>query len=236
MTPTVTPDAASVVDDAASVASRYFGALLPPLETHAAELSRQIARLSDERLTASEIDALVEPHAHAMIDEAPEPIYGAGFIATADLLTDTPSHLAWWQGADRRKLVFAPQSVKQGIDYRELEWFRVPQATGRAHVAGPYVDYLCSDEYTMTAAAPVIVGGEFVGVAGLDVMVDAIERRLTPALSALPHPVVLINGIGRVLVSTDARFAAGDAVRVGTLDVLARSTCAGVDLDACALA
>ena len=108
--------------------------------------------------------------------------------------------------------------------------------TGRPHVAGPYVDYLCSDEYTMTAAWPVRVGGEFVGVAGLDILIDTIEQRLTPPLAALGTPLLLVNGVDRVLVSTDVRYSAGDVLRPDRIEVLERRAGERVDLTAVRLA
>lgn len=215
----------------AELVSAYFAAHLPRLETHAARIADAIAGAAAGELTASRIDDVIQPHAHDLLEHPSEPVYGAGFIAALDLLSDTPSHLAWWQGSDRRKLVLPAQSVKQAIDYRELEWFRVPSTTGRSHVAGPYVDYLCSDEYTMTAAAPVVVAGRFVGVAGVDVLVDTLERRLTPPLRELGIPVLLVNGVGRVLVSTDPRYAAGDVLRRAALTIEASRRCDDVDLD-----
>jgi hypothetical protein len=228
---TDTPTAERATEHGAAVVAAYFGALLPRLAEHAAAMAATLAGHDRSTLTASRIDDLIAPHAHDLLDHPEEPVYGAGFIAAMDLVSDAPSHLAWWQGADRRKLVFPAQSVKQAIDYRELEWFRVPSATGRPHVAGPYVDYLCSDEYTMTAAAPVIVDGRFAGVAGLDVLVDTVERRLTPPLRALGVPLILVNGVGRVLVSTDPAYAAGDVLRPGQVRIAAQRRCASVDLD-----
>lgn len=228
---TETMTAASATERGAGVVASYFAAHLPRLAAHADAMATTIAGHDRGSLTASRIDDLIEPHAFDLLDHPDEPVYGAGFIAATDLLADAPSHLAWWQGADRRRLVFPAQSVKQAIDYRDLEWFRVPATTGEPHVAGPYVDYLCSDEYTMTAAAPVLVDGRFIGVAGLDVLVDTVERRLTPALRALGVPLILVNGVGRVLVSTDPRFTAGDVLRAGRLSVEARTRCTSVDLD-----
>lgn len=231
--PAPAPSAATstVTERAADVVATYFAAHLPRLEGYAADMAAAIGAHDAGSLTATRIDDLIEPHAYGLLDHPDEPVYGAGFITALDLLSDAPSHLAWWQGSDRRKLVFPAQSVKQAIDYRELEWFRVPSTTGAAHVAGPYVDYLCSDEYTMTAAAPVVVDGVFVGVAGLDVLVDTVERRLTPSLRALHTPLLLVNGVGRVLVSTDPRFASGDVLRPGHPDVVSRLRCASIDLD-----
>lgn len=233
MAPVITenPTAAGATERAAEVVAAYFAAHLPRLVAHAAAMAETIGAHDRGALTASRIDDLIEPHAFDLLDHPDEPVYGAGFIAAADLLADAPSHLAWWQGADRRRLVFPAQSVKQAIDYRDLEWFRVPAATGSPHVAGPYVDYLCSDEYTMTAAAPVVVDGRFIGVAGLDVLVDTVERRLTPPLRALGVPLLLVNGVGRVLVSTDSRFSAGDVLRPAQITVEAQRRCTSVDLD-----
>ncbi|WP_159501904.1 cache domain-containing protein [Microbacterium sp. 18062] len=216
---------------AAHIVSTYFAALLDPLEAHADRIGDELGAHDLATLTASRVDELVDPHARSILDRPGEPVYGAGFITAMNLLLDTSSHLAWWQGADRRKLVFPAQSVKQAIDYRELEWFRVPRITGRSHVAGPYVDYLCSDEYTMTAAAPVTVNGTFVGVVGLDVLIDTIERRLTPPLRALATPLLLVNGVDRVLVSTDRRFSAGDVLRPDRVVIRDRRSCASIGLE-----
>lgn len=226
----------AALDRAVETVSAYFAALLEPLQSHADRIAAELGDQGDEQLTVSRLDDLVQPHAIGMLDHPTEPVYGAGFIAEVGLLSDAASHLAWWQGADRRKLVFPAQSVKQAIDYRDLEWFRVPQATGRPHVAGPYVDYLCSDEYTMTAAAPVTVDGRFAGVAGLDVLIETIERRLTPPLHALTTPLVLVNGVSRVLVSTDDRFSAGDVLRADRVDIAERRACRHVDLEVLRLA
>ena len=139
--------------------------------------------------------------------------------------------MAWWQGADRGKLVLAAQSVnKEAIDYSELEWYRVPHQTGEAHVAGPYVDYLCSDEYTITVASPVFLDGEFVGVAGLDLLIDQVERDLTPRLAPHGTDISIVNGVGRVLLSTSPHRETGDTVRGTELDALTRTECPGMAL------
>jgi len=85
--------------------------------------------------------------------------------------------------------------------------------TGEAHIAGPYVDYLCSDEYTITVAAPVSIDDEFVGVTGLDVLIDTVERDLTPRLVKLGSAITIVNSAGRVVVSTNRRVATGESLR-----------------------
>ncbi|MDQ0613139.1 hypothetical protein QF046_000780 [Microbacterium sp. W4I4] len=218
---------------AARIVEDYFGSpirtLLEWSDPFAIELS---ALAAVGTLNRARLDAAVEPHALRTLALPGVPVYGAGFIAAIDLLSDAQSHLAWWQGEDRRKLVLASQSVnKEHIDYSELEWYRVPMSTRVPHVAGPYVDYLCSDEYTITIAVPVISEGAPLGVAGLDLLVSEVERELTPRFAALGQQVTLTNGVGRVVVSTDPRCATGDSVRGSRLADLPRIACAGVALD-----
>ena len=218
---------------AATIVSDYLSGLITALDATAEQLgselsaSPHIGSLSSQRL-----DSLVEPHAHRLLALPNARVYGAGFIAAIELLTDERNHLSWWQGEDPRKLLLAAQSVNKAlIDYSELEWFRVPMETGRGHVAGPYVDYLCSDEYTITVAAPVHIDGRFVGVAGLDLLIDSVERQLLPLLAELGDDVTVVNSVGRVVVSTNPRHATGDALRGGVLADLPRTPCEGVALE-----
>ncbi|MEJ1091799.1 cache domain-containing protein [Microbacterium istanbulense] len=218
---------------AARIVTDYFGSPIRTLLEWVGPFAAQVAEVQQTgALTRARLDALVEPHALRTLDLPDAPVYGAGFIAAIDLLADAHSHLAWWQGDDRRQLVLASQSVnKEHIDYSELEWYRVPMSTGIPHVAGPYVDYLCSDEYTITVAVPATVDGTRIGVAGLDLLVSEVERELTPRFAELGQQVTLVNGVGRVVVSTDPRTATGDSVRGGRLAALPRIACDGVALD-----
>lgn len=218
---------------AAAIVEDYFSGPITRLLAWNAPFADEVAEAQRSGpLTSARLDALVEPHALATLDLRDAPVYGAGFIAAIDLLADARSHLAWWQGDDRRQLVLASQSLnKEHIDYSALEWYRVPMTSGEPHVAGPYVDYLCSDEYTITIAVPVEVDDIRIGVAGLDLLVAAVERELLPRFSALGPQVTLTNGVGRVVVSTDPRCATGDSVRGSRLEALPRVACPGVALD-----
>jgi len=219
--------------EAARIVEEYFGTPIRALAAWVDPCARSIADvLHDGPLTRSKLDAIVEPYALNTLELPDAPVYGAGFIAALELLTDAHSHLAWWQGADKGKLVLASQTVnKEHIDYSELEWYRVPMSTGLPHVAGPYVDYLCSDEYTITIAVPARADGMLLGVAGLDLLVSEVERELTPRFADLGHQVTLTNSLGRVVVSTDPRCATGDSIRGGRLADLPRVPCDGVALD-----
>ncbi len=223
----------STVPDPTSIVTDYFGRAIAELETWTTPLTDDLRRARRAGpVSSGALDALVAPYAHRAFDLLDLPVYGTGFIAALGSLSDARSHLAWWQGADRAQLVLAAQSVaKEHIDYSELEWYRVPLQTGRAHVAGPYVDYLCSDEYTITVAAPVLLDGEFVGVAGLDLLIDQVERDLTPRLRPFGDDISIVNGVGRVLLSTSPHRDTGDPIRGAALDALERSTCPGMALE-----
>lgn len=216
-----------------NIVTEYFGRAITELQSWKARFANELREArSRGPITTDVLDALVAPHALRTFDALDLPVYGSGFIAALDSLADARSHLAWWQGADRAQLVLAAQSVnKEHIDYSELEWYRVPQQTGEAHVAGPYVDYLCSDEYTITVAAPVLLDGEFVGVAGLDLLIDQVERDLTPRLAPFGDDISIVNGVGRVLLSTSLHRETGDSIRGAALNALQRSACPGMALE-----
>ncbi|WP_225211019.1 cache domain-containing protein [Microbacterium commune] len=219
--------------DAVRMVEEYFGAPIRMLDSWVASCAAELSvALGEGSLTRPRFDAIVEPYAARTLALDAVPVYGAGFIAAIDLLADARSHLAWWQGEGGRQLVLASQTVnKEYIDYSELEWYRVPMSTGGPHVAGPYVDYLCSDEYTITVAVPASDGGRLLGVAGLDLLVAEVEREIIPRFASLGQQVTLVNGVGRVVVSTDPRCATGDSVRGSRLADLPRLSCDGVALD-----
>lgn len=96
-----------------------------------------------------------------------------------------------------------------GETYSRREWFTVPLEPGAGHITGPYVDFLCADEYTLTFTVPVTARGRIVGVAGVDIFVESIEDLLLDRLREIDPRATLINGVGRVVVSADPQLAAG---------------------------
>ncbi len=227
------PPAPRTADRPVDLVTEYFGRAIDALAHWKDSLALEISQArSVAPLTTDRLDELVEPSALRLFDTLGLPVYGSGFIAALDSLADANSHLAWWQGPERAQLVLAAQSVnKEHIDYSELEWYRVPLATGQPHVAGPYVDYLCSDEYTITVAAPVHIDGEFVGAVALDLLIDQVERDLTPRLAAFGGDISIVNGVGRVLLSTSPARETGDTIRGDDLAAFERFPCTGMALD-----
>lgn len=142
-------------------------------------------------------------------------IQGAGFVAAVGLFDDVPWWLEWFARDDGKVQQLLVETDPHGggfYDYENLPWYVVPRDTGHRHVTGPYVDYLCTEDYTLTFTTPLTVGGRFVGVAGADVRVRAAEEWVLPALRAARSRLVVLNAHGRILASNSGRHVCGDLV------------------------
>ncbi|WP_214416917.1 cache domain-containing protein [Sphaerisporangium fuscum] len=146
-------------------------------------------------------------------------VAGIGFIAAPGLLADAPWYLEWWQyrpdGAPAQLLRDLDPASSAFYDYTHWDWFAGPRSGAERTVCGPYVDYLCTDDYSLTLSVPVLAEGVFVGVAAADVLVGAFEAAVVPALRAIPGPAFLVNASGRVVASTTAKWLAGSVYRGG---------------------
>ncbi|TQS40345.1 hypothetical protein FL583_35415 [Cryptosporangium phraense] len=145
------------------------------------------------------------------------PAKGAGFVAAPHVLADAPWWLEWWirepSGEPSRLIVDVDPDGEHFYDYTTLPWYRDPARTGLRNVTGPYVDYLCTDEYTLTFTESVRSGGRFLGVVGTDVDVDRFEVTVLPSLRAVPGAATLINAHGRVIASNSPHRSGGSLVR-----------------------
>jgi hypothetical protein len=174
-------------------------------------------------LSASELDAVV---ARLVLPAfaGPEPLLvGAGFIADGSSRREPDDvHFAWWLGplsanpvlgrtTSPTRLDLSSRGYTEYLrDFRSLEWYRVPAATNRPHVTGPYVDHLCTCDYTLTLTTPVRApDGRMVGVLGADLTVRRLERELLAAFLDVPTALALVNTAGRVLLSTAPALQVG---------------------------
>jgi methyl-accepting chemotaxis protein-like sensor len=191
----------------ADAVTAYFGGLFGSLEAIG---DRVGAAFEPGRpLTAAALTELVEPLAAATL--AAHPVVGAGFVVNPGRLSDRDLYLAWWQGEQQQPL--AERGVPIGhhvFDYTRHEWFQTPLRTGERHVTGPYVDYVCTDEYVLTATLPVLVGGTMVGVAGADTRLETFEQLMREPLHG--GDVVLVNGQDRCVVAADPLLRSGQKV------------------------
>lgn len=181
--------------------------------------------------TAAALDPVIAELVSPELERDGGLITGAGFVAAPGFLPDAPWHLAWWLsgantfrpapdgGLRRLETVDDPES-EQFRDYTTLEWWRVPARTGGRHLTGPYVDYLCTDDYTVTITTPVRAGGteaEMVGLVGTDLYVARLEQVLLPVLRDSGRACTLVNASGRIVASTDSRRATGALLRLDGL-------------------
>ncbi|MEY4533135.1 MAG: hypothetical protein RI926_904 [Actinomycetota bacterium] len=190
-------------------------------------------RAHDGVVTAASLDSLVESLVRHEFGREGALVVGAGFVAHPQFLKDAQWHLAWWLGTTntfdsrgrlqevRRLEAEENPRADNFRDYTTLEWWRVPEKTARRHITGPYVDYLCTDEYTLTLTMPVFWKEIFVGVVGADLYARDIESILFPKLKALGRSGTLVNSSARVVVSSDPNCEAGSLFRIpGLSDVL----------------
>lgn len=168
--------------------------------------------------------AAVEPLVVPVLGDGNQPVQGAGFVAAPGVLHDVEWWLEWFaRDADGRPQRLITHSEPQAIgfyDYQHLPWYVVPRESGQRHVTGPYVDYLCTEEYTLTFTVPVLVDGRFCGVGGADVAVKSAEQALLPALRASGQRIAVVNGFGRILSSNSGRHLCGDLLEGVDLDQL----------------
>lgn len=143
-------------------------------------------------------------------------VIGAGYVAAPHVLADQEYGFEWWTAtsAEPEQLFISLEPGSANfLDYTRQSWFTVSRDTGRRHVNGPYVDYLCTDEYTLTFTVPAQRNGAFAGVVGADVFVREFEHVLQPKLRSLGSRAALVNAQGRVIVSNSAKSPTGSLMR-----------------------
>ena len=168
-------------------------------------------------------DLEIERHCLDLLTTTDPPLAGAGVVVTPHVLLDDPYWLEWWLAgpdddptrARRLGIDLNPDSVSFR-DYTTLSWFEEPQRTSRRAITGPYVDYLCTDSYTLTFTAPLTSDDRFLGVAGVDVLARWFEQHLFEVVDAagrLDDGSVVVNRSGRVVACPGGDWVTGDLIR-----------------------
>ncbi|PYI64798.1 hypothetical protein CVV68_20760 [Arthrobacter livingstonensis] len=206
----------------------------------------QLWKLALEEGLAAGVDVdqltygLVEP----ALTESQPLLIGAGFIAAQGVVSEESGlHFAWWLGPLKDNPMLGTTSAPTRLDlpsreyadylrdFRALEWYRVPEATGARHITGPYVDHLCTLDYLLTITAPVMSVGAMVGVVGADVQVLRLERDVLPLLRAVGGPAALVSQSGRVVISMMPSLQVGSLLSTGDGGkALKRFDCPGTSL------
>jgi len=185
-----------------------------------APLLAEASRLFADRAPARASLAAIDPLAQEALQRPDDMVVGAGLVAARGVVSDAEYWLQWWSDYDTPR-THVPQQLSVEVDprsetfndYTELPWFRAPQATGQRHVTGPYVDYLCTDEYTLTFTVPVRGHSGFAGVVGADVYARAMVDALQPILARLEGPAAVVNSAGRIIAASGSEHETGDMVR-----------------------
>ncbi|MFC4949983.1 hypothetical protein [Pseudonocardia sp. GCM10023141] len=166
------------------------------------------------RVDVEPISQVVRP----VLEAAGTPIVGAGLVLAPDVLRDARHWMEWWHhDSDRgvhKLLPVLDADADSFYDYTVLPWYLIPRETGARHVTGPYVDWLCTEEYTLTFTVPIYGvhpqrGRQYVGVVGADIVNSWVERRLLPLLHRSERPTALVNADGRVVVANHPALVAG---------------------------
>ncbi|MGW5649595.1 cache domain-containing protein [Saccharopolyspora sp. NPDC003752] len=169
--------------------------------------------LAEDSLRARDL-ARLRPEVVGALGEL---VNGAGFIAAPNLLVDQELGFQWWTltpGEEPAQLLISLDPASEHfLDYTRQPWFTIPRDTAQRHITGPYVDYLCSDEYALTFTVPLNVRQGFAGVVGADVFVKDFERAVFPHLRDLRGRAALVNSQGRFIVSNNVGQATGALAR-----------------------
>lgn len=162
-----------------------------------------------------------------MLEKIPH-VGGGGFVAELDAVDPAHRFWEWWMrggATDSLRRLHLPTDSPDatGYAYESMGWFREARA-GRQTAFGPFVDFAGVDQLVILCAMPVMHRGQFVGVAGADLVVAQFEPVVIGHLRTASEPVVLISDVGRVIASTSADLVPGERF-AGTAD-------AGVPIDA----
>ena len=138
-------------------------------------------------------------------------------VLAPGLLMDAGRWIDWWAlddtGAIGPAVFDFDEDSLDFYDYTCADWYLAPRDGTQRSLVGPYVDFNGLNDYIVTATIPVTVGGRFVGVAGADLSVDELERRLNIANRRVRAELVVLNASGRIVASTSVRHVAGSLLR-----------------------
>ncbi|MGW1738275.1 cache domain-containing protein [Nocardia sp. NPDC001965] len=162
---------------------------------------------------STDLAALREPIVHEL-ERRGALFDGAGVVMADGVLADRARFLEWWhtdpvRGLQRLTPELNPQS-EYFYDYTQMDWYVIPRDRGQRWAHGPYIDFACTDQYVCTFAVPVRTApGQFLGIAGADVPVGAMQEILLPWFRESGPAVVLVNDEGRVILATDPLLPPG---------------------------
>lgn len=224
---------ASELEQASDAIGQWFTAVFAGLNTLSSACERELLGALGKRtdLTEKHLRA-IQPAAAAFLDGHPK-VEAAGIVLGPGIVSGTTGAIEWWRRAPRggtERIVFTLNPNSAGFyDYLTHDWFTDVVTTGAPAIQGPYLDYAGLDQYILTSMVPFFVNGVFIGTAGCDTQVRALETVVMPFLRQIPMDAALVSKLDRIVVGNSGRFLVGN--RVGNLPPEAiRIPLPGVDL------
>jgi hypothetical protein len=173
--------------------------------------------LSEDGLPRRDITA-IQPRLQIELRNSHGLLRGIGVVLAPGVLMDARLWIDWWVMNDAGGVQAAAFDFDQHSlnfnDYTVAEWYRSPQQGHERCLIGPYVDFNGLNDYIVTATMPVDIEGHFVGVAGADLRLDEIERRLYAGSRRSGGELVILNSSDRIVASTSVRYIAGSLLRL----------------------
>jgi len=197
-----------------AAALRVLSPVLDSLRDLGAEANALFAK--GEQPTPEDLP-LLRPAIHATLESLDGLASGCGFLAAPNAFRGGRLCQQWWSWAEGEAVELTldfDSGSESFYDYSVKEYFARPAVTGLPEIEGPYVDYLCTQEYILTCAVPVLVRDRFVGVVGADISIGSFQRRLLDEdFGGVDIAAALVNNKGRVIFSTVSRLEPGSMVR-----------------------
>jgi DNA-binding FadR family transcriptional regulator len=142
-------------------------------------------------------------------------VKGVGVITEVGVIPDQPYWIQWWLRTENGPVEdnhhVTDPNHEDFYDYQNMEIMTRPRETGAPAAHGPYVDYGGVDDYIITVSAPIVLGGRFLGISLVDILVADLESWLAPWL-ADGQAHVLLNSDNRVIVSNTVRYGVGEVL------------------------
>lgn len=209
-------------EGAAYQAASRLGELLTETQQAVTTVAECVSDQGTDRILADECTRQLERcHALSGIGFAADPESGR---ETVDWFVRDFPRSGQQDERIRRRGLDISASAPGDEGYRGFDWYTLPRSLGQSTVVGPYVDYLCGDEYTLTVSVPSLPSfndDPFTGVFVADLAVGTIERVLLPALANTSTPLVIAHTDGRILTSTDPTAPVGTLIDEDTYTVVA---------------
>ncbi len=132
------------------------------------------------------------------------------------------------------KALFQELDMTQGSDYRDSDWYRVPQKTGSGHWTEPYLNRREGGTLLCTYSVPVLDHGKFQGVVSVDIRVQDLRKLITGNIFVRENASAILSREGRFIWHPDPKlniqetiFSAAKKYRRPELVALGRKIMAG---------